>query len=240
MFSGTINRPTISGGNNGGACSNLSGIASPLNSVTPDFIGQVYVQSDGTIWQAGSLLSSSWVVIAVDGLAWGPLSATADEMQDDDLNNNMFNGSTAYTRLSFGNPVTINNGINMSGSPWEFLEYRNLVTLNGGFGGDGMLNLTELRFPNLVSIDSNVSVTGCPNLVTLHFPMLLPTNGVGLFFNDDALDAASVNHILARCVAAAVTTCTIDLSGGTNAAPTGQGIVDSAALTLAGNTVSTN
>jgi hypothetical protein len=44
-------------------CENLSGAASPLNNVTPDFVGQVYVQSNGEIWQAGNLLNSSWVVI---------------------------------------------------------------------------------------------------------------------------------------------------------------------------------
>jgi hypothetical protein len=49
-----------------------------------------------------------------------------------------------------------------------------------------------------------------------------------------------VNAILHRFVVAATTTDTIDLSGGTNAAPAGAGIADKATLIAAGNTVVTN
>lgn len=50
----------------------------------------------------------------------------------------------------------------------------------------------------------------------------------------------NTDAILAACVASNVPNGTLDLSGGTNAAPTGQGITDKAALILAGWTVTTN
>src|SRR5688572_5763455 len=57
----------INGGSGVVTCSNSEGADSPLNVITPDFVGQVYVQTGGIIWQAGSLLSSSWTVICSPG-----------------------------------------------------------------------------------------------------------------------------------------------------------------------------
>ena len=72
-------------------------------------------------------------------------------------------------------------------------------------------------------------------------PALVPINGVSFNVQNCALTAASVNALLARFVAnAAYVSGSIDLSGGTSAAPTGQGITDSATLTGRGVTVSTN
>lgn len=57
------------------------------------------------------------------------------------------------------------------------------------------------------------------------------------------IDTAEINKILADCVlheAANGTNVTLNLTGGTNAAPTGQGITDKNALNAAGWTVTTN
>ncbi len=65
-----------------------------------------------------------------------------------------------------------------------------------------------------------------------------------LNFNANALPTASVNAILADCVTSlgisGRVTCTLNLAGGTNGAPSGQGIVDKATLITAGWTVTTN
>lgn len=55
----------------------------------------------------------------------------------------------------------------------------------------------------------------------------------------NSLNANSVNLVLAAALDVGGTGV-LDLSGGTNAAPTGQGILDAAALVLAGWTVTTN
>lgn len=61
-------------------------------------------------------------------------------------------------------------------------------------------------------------------------------------FQGNGLDETSVNTILHLTLRGGmdVTPGSIDLSGGTNAAPTGQGITDKATLILAGWTVTTN
>lgn len=64
-------------------------------------------------------------------------------------------------------------------------------------------------------------------------------------FSGNALTAASVNHILARFAAnpawgSVSPSPVLDLSGGTNAAPTGQGLIDKADLISRGATVTTN
>lgn len=296
---------------------NLEGIESPLNVITPDFVGQVFVQSDGTIWQAGSLLSSSWTVIcdgANDvGLMWGPAPETVDSMDvsnaNTNINTNWFGGTTSYTELSFGNPVTVTNTVELtSNTTVTSLTFRNL-TAAGDATFVSNTALAELSLPELASVGNDFLVTGssvltvlfAPSLTTvtgnvlvginillpaISFPSLatiggnadfssndvlvsasfavlttiggnldfsfnpaltsfsapnwLPTDGTAINFTGGSLTDTSVNHILARCVAAGLTTATIDLSGGTNAAPTGQGIVDAADLTTAGCTVTTN
>ena len=84
-------------------------------------------------------------------------------------------------------------------------------------------------------------MNGCTSLTTVSFPLYLPTDGAIINFSDCALTAASVNHILARAIAnAGYVTGIINTSGGTSAAPSGQGIADKAALILRGCTVTTN
>ena len=62
-------------------------------------------------------------------------------------------------------------------------------------------------------------------------------------FQVNALPASAVNQVLADFVVSlgisGRVVCNVDLSGGTNAAPTGQGIVDKATLISAGWTVTT-
>lgn len=59
-------------------------------------------------------------------------------------------------------------------------------------------------------------------------------------FDTQALDSSSVNAILAFCVAHGGSGGTLFLQGGTNAAPSGQGILDVATLIGRGWTVTTN
>jgi hypothetical protein len=96
-----------------------------------------------------------------------------------------------------------------------------------------------------VDISGGLAMSGAlelrnnPVLVTVNVTGLVPADAV-IGLENDALDVATVNAILARCVAAGLTTASIDLSGGTNAAPAGQGILDKATLIGNGCAVSTN
>ena len=63
-----------------------------------------------------------------------------------------------------------------------------------------------------------------------------------LILTNNALTVSAVNQLLAELVATVGSRviCNLDISGGTNAAPTGQGILDAATLVAAGWTVTTN
>lgn len=108
---------------------------------------------------------------------------------------------------------------------------------------DDLASLVTLSFPSLVSIIGSVEVINNPALVNVSFPVWLPEPGANVYFYSNALSAASVNHILARCVASPTWGDLgeeVDVSFGTNAAPSGQGLVDKATLIGRGASVVTN
>ena len=165
------------------------------------------------------------------------------------------------------NHTTTLGGFDIESGILQSIDFPNLVSVDpsnvqGGYLFFSGSSLTTISAPLLGVVGGSVNFTSNAALVTLDLsaltsaggvfvqsnaaltsvliPDFLPTDGRNLLFDGNALDATSVNLVLARCVAAGVTTCTINLSGGTNSAPTGQGIIDAAALVLAGNTVTTN
>ncbi|HEU0047674.1 MAG TPA: hypothetical protein VFQ43_08730, partial [Nitrososphaera sp.] len=101
-------------------------------------------------------------------------------------------------------------------------------------------NVVTLNMPALVTLAGDMNCDSCLQLVNVILTHFVMENGRNYRFDNCALNAASVNHILARGVASGITSTLIDLSAGTNAAPTGQGVIDKAALITAGNSVSTN
>jgi 3-methyladenine DNA glycosylase AlkD len=96
--------------------------------------------------------------------------------------------------------------------------------------------LTSLDLGSLAT--AIVNIHDNPNLTDITLTNFVPTNDTKNYFSENALSAATVNAILARFVAnAAFVTGVIDLSGGTNAAPTGQGLTDVTTLLARGVTV---
>lgn len=105
--------------------------------------------------------------------------------------------------------------------------------------------LKSFLLPSLVTISgaAGVNCSSNPLLTTVDMSKWVPTDGSAVTFTNDALDAASVEMILHRCNLATVTTCFIDLTGGTNAGfsvLTGQGQSDYFDLLLLGNTITIN
>jgi len=94
--------------------------------------------------------------------------------------------------------------------------------------------LTSINLNSLVTA-GGMFFNDCETLVSISLPVFVPTDGSVINFFNCALNATSVEHILRRCVLAGVTTCTIDLSGGTNAGTASlnaQGQADVATLGL--------
>lgn len=130
----------------------------------------------------------------------------------------IFNDNPLIQSISL--PVVTSLGVGMQGSSCSILKFISLTGVTN-VGGD-------------VDISNNSQLTGfnLPNAVYIDGVLF---NGAG-----NALTSTIVNQILARFVASSTTSCTIDLSGGTNGAPTGQGVTDKITLIGSGNVVTTN
>lgn len=135
----------------------------------------------------------------------------------------VFNTETSLTSFSFPALTSVNNDMDFSGCT---------ALTSASFAA-----LTTLNPQNFFSMNGS----GCTLLSTLSIPVLASvTDGFTFTMNACALNAASVNLVLHRGVAWGVVSSDFELAAGTNAAPSGQGIVDKATLIGLGNTVNTN
>lgn len=206
----------ISNAVGGFVCESLDGAGSPVGAATPDFIGQLYHDTEGdAYWRSTGLTSADWVVISGGSsqFIFGPATTRLPDLE--------IYADTHNTTYEFPTLERI-----------DVIIYIQQCT-----------TLLSVSFPQLTTIVGNCELNSNPALTTVSLPLWVPTNGTEINFFDDALSSGSVAHILARCVAAAVTTCVIDLSGGTNAglaSLSAQGQADYATLVAAGNTVIIN
>jgi len=143
------------------------------------------------------------------------------------------------------------------------IDFPKLALLDTSLAISGCTNLTTINLPALeeangLYIESSamtsfdlsalvtigrmhIGVTGNTVLKSIDLSSFVPTSKGKFYFSGNALTAESVNAILARFVAnAEFVSGTIDLSGGTNAAPTGQGLTDVTTLRARGVTVIVN
>lgn len=157
-------------------------------------------------------------------------------------NTGLINIVNAPSLITFSCPLMVVGTPNLTGpSSLVVASFPSLVTSGNVIDFDTNANLTTLDLPSLVNAPLGFFCESNPSLTTVNVPSLVPVNNMGIDFLGCALNAASVNAILNRCVLnAAYTTDIIDLSGGTNAAPSGQGIADKATLIGRGVTVNTN
>lgn len=148
--------------------------------------------------------------------------------------------------LSFPNLVTLSEGAFCQIEQATSLASISFPLLSSVGADFSIINtaVTSLSFPSWVTpgnVSSSVTIFGNVGLVNFSFPQFIFRDGKLYEFRNNALSAASVNHILARGVAsAAFVSGQLRLQGGTNAAPTGQGITDKATLIARGVTVTTN
>lgn len=91
-----------------------------------------------------------------------------------------------------------------------------------------------------ISTGGGLAYNGNTSFTTYNAPNVGFGDGFDITFFGCALTQASVDLILARCVASGLTTNNIDLSGGTNATPSAAGLLDVATLIGNGCSVTTN
>jgi hypothetical protein len=120
-------------------------------------------------------------------------------------------------------------------------NFPSLIATQTNFAITSNASLVSFSVPSLVSLTGGCAVDSNPSLTSIDLSSWVPDDFSTYSFFANALSAATVNHILARCVAnPAYANGQITLDGGTNSAPTGQGIADKATLQGRGVTVVTN
>ena len=150
-------------------------------------------------------------------------------------------GTQLMTNLNLASLIHVGADLNLDNSVMlPSISLPSLVSIGGAFHCDGSDALTSLSVPAFVGPATGMFCDDCTLLASVSVPSLIMRNGKSYTFDQDALLAASVNAILARGIASGVTSATITLDNGTNAAPSGQGVADKAILIGLGNTVSTN
>jgi hypothetical protein len=111
--------------------------------------------------------------------------------------------------------------------------------------------LESIEMPSLVGVATMFGflffdIKGNASLTDIDIGSFTPDDSMNADFSNNALNEATVNNILARFVANPSWSVfpwdnrTLNLSGGTNAAPTGQGLIDKATLIARSATVLTN
>lgn len=153
-----------------------------------------------------------------------------------------FSSNVNLTSIDIGSLQTTGSDFSLSGcSALPSLAANALNAVNGSsFSVMNCSLLTSISLTALNALGGDFVFSNCPVLVTLNIPQAVFMAGAAIDGSGDALNAGSVNQVLSRGVAGGTTFADFELAGGTNAAPTGQGLADKATLIAAGNTVNTN
>lgn len=238
-------------------------------SETPDFVGQKYTNTTtGDIWNANSTTPGDWSLDLQDALLmWEPRSLKFLEIAALTFSG-PFTGITSITMnitSQIGGLEISNGGAGLTSISLPLITAIDPLSLNTGtfkiFANDGMTQLdlpllancgwqlliqsnaiiASISLPSFITCEGGLSISGNTQLVSLSLPVWSPWNGSDNIFVGQKLNASSVNGILARGVAnAGFVSGSIVINQGTNAAPSGQGIVDKATLIGRGVTVTTN
>lgn len=226
-----------------GTCEAQSGAGSPVGVATPEFVGQLYHDTTAdTYYRSTGLTAADWAAIG-SASSDVVLGSTADVGIILDTDNVTTSVSIPSSPVSnFG--IVLNKCSKLTSFSAPAISSVGIPSVVA-ITVDTCPLLTSFLVPSLTTIFGNLQVTNCPSigaidipnvttifdgaatggvftdndvsLVTFNCPQWIPTNGQSFSFVNCALNVSSVELILRRCVLAGVTTCTIDLSGGTNA-----------------------
>lgn len=250
----------------GGGGSNLDAAGDPTGVVTPEYLGQYYRDTTtGNIWKSTGATSADWTLQVQDfKLKWEPTSYSVQRA----LWMSSYAGLTGITKLVFEDTILGDTSIEES---YDFEDCTDLVEIScpnatecqEHFWFKDCLSLSAVSAPNLARctgsghfdiencgltsivlpafVSGDISIHLCPSLTQISLPSFIPEDLDNITFSYNALDAATVNAVLAKCIASvAFTSGAVNLHGGTNAAPTGQGLTDKADLITRGVFVNTN
>lgn len=152
----------------------------------------------------------------------------------------VFQNDPSLTTISMPSLVTVGGNLTIECDVLTNLDLSSLQTAGAGIGVfiDSCPLLTSISLPNLTTVSGpNLNISANPLLTSFSAPNLVYVNVTNYSWNQDALDQASVDGILARANASGMAGGgTIDLSAGSNSPPTG-GVLNPDYVALIGNGV---
>jgi hypothetical protein len=160
--------------------------------------------------------------------------------------------ASSLASLNFSNITTIRSGLTIASSGVTSINFNSLQSVESyNFNIVNNNNLTSFSLPELVYVDADAMIiVENSNLTSLTIGTVGKLKKIksDVTLSSNALNVTSVNGILALIVSLDGTNGTtlfgsgktLDLSAGTNAAPTGQGLIDKATLIARGVDVITN
>ena len=165
----------------------------------------------------------------------------------------LFYDNSVISALTFSSLITLGddpygNAFRMqSCSDILTINLSNLTTAIGLFQIDDSSSLTTLNTSSLESVQGSIEIINCPNLNTIDLSNLntfSPPTAATFDVSNNGLTETCINALLAKLLEIATPNITVDwiikMEGGTNDAPSGQGILDVATLESKGCTVTTN
>ena len=145
--------------------------------------------------------------------------------------------SETWPEIYLGNQATATT-VTISNLPMASLMFSNAQSLQS----ISLPDLVSIKFGGMVAL----TINGCPSLTTISLPALasIPA-GTWYDFGNNALSQATVDHILAKFVAASPASTngqytTLYLNNGSNATPSAAGLASKAILVSRGWTVNHN
>lgn len=151
-------------------------------------------------------------------------------------------GCSALNTLDISSLISTGQDLAITDTVLTAIDLSSLTGIGRDLNLSNHTEVVSIDCSSLLTVPRNVSCFGNTSCTTVNFAVFLPTNGKNVDFSNCALSQASVDHVLARCVAnVAYVSGSVNLSGGTNSAPTSVGVgSDYETLTLRGVTVSVN
>lgn len=174
-------------------------------------------------------------------VAWTPSNLNLGEQFIFEL---LADTTPALTALTFSGATIAGMDIESTTMSFTISVPNATAIVGGGFiYVDGNTGLTSFSAPSLVDFGgSTLHLKNNTSLASTNFAALLPVDGNNIDFRNCALNQASIDQILARCVASVgYVNNLISLDGGTNSAPSSIAPGSNYdILTVRGNTVTVN
>lgn len=186
----------------------------------------------------GGGASDSFTMTTVGTLGTGTLKITWSSI----IFASTAEGTQTLTPVSYPT-ININGGMGFSGT-LSSITIADLTFVDLSLGS--ISSLTTVNLPALTTIVTgqmfpSVNISSCSSLTTLTIPSLTTVaDSINISWTGNAFSETTVNNILVKFAGTTASNGSLNLSGGTSAAPSGAGLTAKSTLEGRGWTITTN